>query len=165
MKTVKVDLGCGMKKIEGAIGIDSRPFDGVDIVMHLGKDPIPLEDNSVDEIHAIHLFEHFYPEELFQCVDECFRILKPQGFLHIEVPKAGTPAYYIHPDHKIQYVEDTFGFFQVPSEGNDRHGYLKGFWHVSVLEQPFPQHIHVNMYPNKEGGRYEYKKVIQSNPS
>lgn len=153
-----LDLGCGMRKAEGWIGMDIRPFKGVDYVCNIGKDVWPFKADTFDKIKAIHLFEHLYPEELFHAVNEAWRVCKPTGFLHIEVPKAGTPAYYIHPDHKIQFVEDTFGFFQVPSDV-DHHGYLKGYWHVSVLESGNPHVVHVDMYPNKPGGRFEYKNV------
>lgn len=161
---ILLDIGCGLRKTirEGweCIGIDSRSFDGVDIVANIGKDKFPLEDNSVDEIRSIHVFEHLYPEELFFCMEECFRVIKPSGLLHIEVPKAGTPAYFIHPDHKIQFMEDTFGFFHVPHQGKDPHGYMKGFWHVNIIKEgTYEQHIKVDMFPNKEGGRFPFVEV------
>lgn len=166
-KGIYLDLGSGFKKHPSSpnetwVGIDIRSFPETNHILDLGKDRLPFADNSISGIQAIHLFEHFYPEQLFHCIDECFRVLKPTGKLHIEVPKAGTPAYYIHPDHKLQFVEDTFGFFQVPgdAEHRDPHGYLKGFWHVNIIPQEFDQHIHVDMYPNKPEGRYDYVKVI-----
>lgn len=154
-----LDLGCGMRKAEGWTGVDIRKFKGVDYVFNIGKDKFPFPDNSFEKIQAIHVFEHLYPEELFHCINECFRVCKPTGFIHIEVPKAGTPAYYIHPDHKIQFVENTFGFFQVPS-GEDLHGYLEGYWHVGVItEGVSPEAVHVDMWPNKKNGRFDYKEV------
>jgi SAM-dependent methyltransferase len=164
MDKIALDLGAGKSKVnhEGykTLGVDIRNFDGIDIVMNLGKENIPFEDSSIDLISANHLFEHFYPEQLFHCIDECWRVLKPTGYLHIEVPKAGTPAYYLHPDHKIQFIEDTFGFWQVPSGGYDPHGYINKYWHVMVdKKQPFEQHIHVNMYPNKPDGRFDFVEI------
>lgn len=162
---LKLDLGCGLKKpVEDGVtwvGVDVRPFPYVDYVINLGKDELPFEDDSVDFIQAIHVFEHLYPEELFHVVSEAWRVVKPQGCLHIEVPRANTPAFFIHPDHKIAFEVDTFGFFQVPSEGHDPHGYLDGkFWHVSARLAPdFPEHIHVDMYPNKPNGRFDYVEV------
>lgn len=159
-KKIWVDLGCGKRKPEGYIGIDIRKFKGVDHVLDLGKEPMPFGDNFVDVLRALHLFEHFYPHELFYCIEECWRVLKPKGRIHIEVPKAGTMAYYMHPDHKIQFVENTFSFFQVPAGGIDPHGYLKHFWHVSVLESPHDEHVLVDMYPNKPNGRFDYKEIV-----
>lgn len=158
-KIIEVNLGCGNVKQKGWVGIDIRKFPAVDYVMNVGKEKLPFEDNSVDKIHADHLFEHFYPHELIFCVEECFRVLKPSGHLLVSVPRAGTLAYYVHPDHKIQFVEETFSFFQVPAEGKDILGYLKGFWHIVGMESSNPQAFSVKMFPNKPGGRYDYKEV------
>jgi predicted SAM-dependent methyltransferase len=155
-----LDLGCGMRKAGGWVGVDIRPYKDVDFVFNVGKDKFPFPDNYFEKIQAIHLFEHLYPEELFHCVDECWRVLKPTGYLHVEVPEAGTPAYYIHPDHKIQFKPNTFSFFQVPAHGNDLHGYLKGYWHVGILTENIPpEAVHVDMWPNKPNGRFDYEEV------
>lgn len=159
MKMVKLDYGCGLRKEEGWFGVDIRPFKGVDHVMNIGKDKLPLEDDSVIEIKCMHVLEHLYPEELFFAMDEAYRVIAPQGIFHIEVPLAGTPAYYINPDHKIQFTPDTFGFFQVPAEGKDPHGYMKGFWHCSVEQPKGTEVIKATLYPNKKGGKYEYKDI------
>lgn len=157
---LRVDLGCGLVKQEGWVGIDLRPFKGVDYVLNLEREVFPFGDSSVDEFKAGHLFEHFTPEGLFWCVEECWRCLKPTGQFLISVPKAGTRAWYAHPDHRIHFTEDTFGFFQVPAEGKDPHGYLKHFWHVSILETPNPEEVRVLMYPNKKGNPYyPYQEV------
>lgn len=156
---MNVDLGCGMRKVPGWIGIDIRPFRGVDFVLDLERDKLPFEDDTIDSFKAIHLFEHFTPEGLFWCIEECWRCLRPTGRFYISVPKAGTPAWYVHPDHKIHFIEDTFAFFQVPAEGKDPHGYLKHFWHVAVLDA-WEQEIKVYMYPNKKGSpHYPYQEV------
>jgi len=160
MKELCVNLGVGNKKQEGWIGIDIRKFPAVDYVMNIGKEKLPFKDNSVDKIHADHLFEHFYPEEMVFCIEECWRVLKPMGEILISVPRGDTPAFYAHPDHKIHFVPDTFAFFQVPADGKDILGYLKGFWHVTInISVDNNQTFSATMYPNKPNGRYPYKKV------
>jgi len=156
---MKLDLGCGQRKKEGWIGIDSKEYPGVDYVLNIGKDKMPFENDSIDEIRSIHVFEHLYSEELFFCMEECFRIIKPTGTLYIEVPKANTPAFYAHPDHKIAFMPITFGFWQVPAYGKDVHGYLKGFWNVRAEEKP--ESVEVFMYPNKPGGKFDYVEVYR----
>ncbi|MHA1360873.1 MAG: class I SAM-dependent methyltransferase [Candidatus Helarchaeota archaeon] len=165
MKEICLDLGAGMRvnqsnTAEKWIGIDIRPFEGC-ITLDVGKDKFPFEDNSVKKIRAVHLLEHLYPEQLFHCVDECWRILKPMGHFEISVPMAGTRAFYVHPDHKIQFTKDTFSFFQVPVDGKDPHGYLKGFWHVENLKSSNPEVVSVIMWPNKPGGRHKYQPIHQ----
>lgn len=155
---IKLDLGCGMRKAGGWIGFDIRKFDGVDYVLDIGKDKFPLKDNSIDEAKAIHVFEHLNADSLFHCIDECFRVIKPTGFLHIEVPIFGTRAWNIHPDHKMHWNKDMVGFFQVPADV-DRHGYLKGFWHIEFLESGHDEALHFNLFPNKMGiVRYPYNE-------
>jgi len=156
---VRINLGCGNIKEDGWVGIDIRKFPAVDYVLNIGKEKLPFANNSVEEIDADHLFEHFYPEELFFCIEECFRVLKPKGHILIKVPKGDSSAFYVHPDHKIHFVKDTFSFFQVPADGKDILGYLKGFWHVTINKNENPHAISATLYPNKPDGTYEYKEV------
>ncbi|MDD5407003.1 MAG: methyltransferase domain-containing protein [Sulfurovaceae bacterium] len=162
MEEVKINLGSGMINKEGYLNCDIRPYKGVKHVFDVGKDKFPFEDNSVSEIIASHLLEHLEVNQLFNCLDECWRILKPEGILIVDVPKGDTPAYYAHPDHKMQFIEDTFAFFQVPSGGIDGHGYLNHFWHIGVTLVA-PQIIQAKMYPNKYGNtNYPYVKITRS---
>ena len=147
--SVKVNIGCGYRNPEGWIGVDIRKFDGVDIICDVGKDKFPFDDNSVDEIVASELFEHFNVDQLFHCLDECWRTLKPSGTLQVIVPKAGTGAWYAHPDHKMHFIEDSFAFYQVPLNGIDMHGYLTHFWYVSVKKEG-EDFISAVFSPNKE---------------
>ncbi len=164
---IKVSLGCGMRCPKGFIGIDIRKYRDVKYVMNIGREKLPFKDNSVDYIESIHLYEHFYAEELFFSIEECFRVLKPTGILRIEVPLFCdddgriTKAYVVHPDHKQHFARDTFGFWQVPADV-DRNGYNKGFFHLEFVPNGNPEAISVNFYPNKIGiEKYPYKEVIK----
>jgi SAM-dependent methyltransferase len=157
MKKQIVVLGCGFSKNDGAIGIDIRPFKCVDYVLDIEKDPLPFEDDSIDRIEASHIFEHLGDGFLF-CVDECFRVLKPKGILRIDVPNFPDKGAIIHPDHKRFFIPDSFGFFHVPSDGIDRHGYLKGFWHIAKIGHT-KQNITCELTPNKLRGRFPYVNI------
>lgn len=159
IKCEKVDIGCGLRKFEGHFGIDTRKLPGVDLVMNVSRKKLPFENDSVKEIKAFHVLEHLYPEGLFFLMDECYRVIAPDGFMQVEVPKCGTPAYLVNPDHKIAFTEGTFSFFQVPYQGLDRHGYLKGFWNVQVNKMENTEAINVTLYPNKEGGKFPFVKI------
>ena len=50
-----VDLGCGDSK-RGDIGIDRVPLPGVDLVVNLGFEPFPFEDNTIDKFTAYDFF-------------------------------------------------------------------------------------------------------------
>lgn len=73
---IRIDIGAGKNKREGFIGVDIIPFEGVDIILNVGKDKWPWPDGSVDEIHASHLVEHLIPKERVHFINEVGRVLK-----------------------------------------------------------------------------------------
>mgnify|MGYP003440759565 FL=1 len=81
---MRLNIGCGGKRIEGYTGVDAVERPGADIVAK--ADAIPLPDGSVNEIMAIHLFEHFYRWECDGVLDEWHRLLRPGGRLIMEMP-------------------------------------------------------------------------------
>lgn len=58
---IKLDIGCGASKQPGFVGLDIRPFPGVDIVQDLEKFPWPLPDESVSFAMTSHVVEHINP--------------------------------------------------------------------------------------------------------
>lgn len=165
MRNQALDLGCGMRKHPDDpstkwYGCDIRKFPGVDFVCDIGKDKLPFVNETLSEIHAIHVLEHLYAEQLFHCMDEIFRIIKPTGKFHIEVPIYGTQAWLINPDHKMHWNKDMIGFFMPPANGKDPHGFMKGYWHVDFLEHDNSETLEFDLYPNKLGiKKYPYKAV------
>jgi predicted SAM-dependent methyltransferase len=103
--TIKLDIGCGKKKKEGWIGIDWTDY-GQEIVRDITRG-IPYADETIDEIRALQILEHLYPEDVEFVLKECKRVLKPGGKITIDVPHKDRPEAYI-PQHKTYYTEATF---------------------------------------------------------
>lgn len=78
---MKLNLGCGSKKIEGFTGVDIK---AADVVADIRK--LPFDDDSADEIMAIHVCEHFYIHEIIPTLVEWRRVLKPGGTMALELP-------------------------------------------------------------------------------
>jgi SAM-dependent methyltransferase len=79
-----LDLGCGdTKQYPGNIGVDMRPTPSVDVVTDL-TDGLPFDDDSADRIFAVHVLEHLI--DFLPLVDECHRVLRPGGVLHVLSP-------------------------------------------------------------------------------
>lgn len=76
-----LDVGCGDKKIKGAIGIDCVALDGVDIVHDLNSYPWPLKDSSFDLIYLNNIIEHL--PNTIKFMEEVYRILKKGGKVKI----------------------------------------------------------------------------------
>lgn len=75
----KLNLGAGSWKLTGWQNVD---YDTVD----LARFPWPWKDNTVSEILASHVLEHFTKAEGVLFLLQCWRILEPGGVLHIAVP-------------------------------------------------------------------------------
>ena len=82
---LKLNLGCHTRIKPGYVNIDKDFYPGVDRVG--GVDSLPaFEDNSVDEIYASNIIEHFAHTETKRILTEWHRILKKDGILCISVP-------------------------------------------------------------------------------
>jgi len=122
-----LDLGCGGHK-QGDIGIDIAPWPGVDYVVNLGFDPLPLPDCSVDKIISQHSIEHVpfvvydfhtgarkYP--MVFLLRECHRVLKVGGAMDIlTICGAGgagpvDPRAWQDPTHVSVWTRDTIRHF------------------------------------------------------
>lgn len=80
-----LDIGCGEKGPQpGFIGVD-RKFGGEAYPLRL-NDGTVVADNSVDELRASHVLEHFGHNEVGNVVQEWVRALKQGGTLKIAVP-------------------------------------------------------------------------------
>lgn len=81
---VILDIGCGdTKQYPDNIGVDIRPADGVDVVADL-TEGLPFPDRSADRVFAVHVLEHLI--DFLPLVDECHRVLRPGGTLHVLSP-------------------------------------------------------------------------------
>lgn len=79
-----LDIGCGAtKQYPGNLGVDLYPGPAVDVVADL-RTGLPFADNSFDRIFAVHVLEHL--ADFLPLVDDCHRVLRPGGILHILSP-------------------------------------------------------------------------------
>lgn len=101
-----LNLGAGKKLIDGAVNVDIGLYPGVDQQVDLTQYPWPWDSNSVDGIHASHIIEHFESQVKF--LDECYRILRPDGFLRIAAPHASCVSSVGCMGHYRTYSYNTF---------------------------------------------------------
>lgn len=87
--TIKLNIGAGDTRIEGWIPID-RKF-GTEAYplpasVEWEGETISLADNTVDEIRASHILEHFSFADAEKALRDWVRVLKPGGKIRIAVP-------------------------------------------------------------------------------
>lgn len=83
IKLIRLNLGCGTDVKEGWINYDKNPVDKRVKKINL-ENNLRRESNSVDEILLDNVLEHIHRYE--NLIDNCHRVLKPNGTLTIKVP-------------------------------------------------------------------------------
>jgi SAM-dependent methyltransferase len=135
---LKLNIGCGKIAIPDFLGVDRVKSPSVDIVWDLFKTPWPFEDESVDEVYAGHIVEHFH--EPSQPVLEIHRILKTGGRVTIRVPYGLAGLY--DPFHYHAFNERSFEYFCHPSDISLQGRLLFRIeeMYVSSLDLPYVYH-------------------------
>jgi SAM-dependent methyltransferase len=81
---VALDLGCGgYRQYPDSYGVDLHPTPEIAVRADLSA-TLPFRDASVDRVHVVHLLEHLV--DFLPLVDECHRVLRPGGVLHVMAP-------------------------------------------------------------------------------
>ncbi|MDO8493142.1 MAG: methyltransferase domain-containing protein [bacterium] len=85
-KKGKSYLGPGFQGDEWQeIRLDVDPAVFPDILENM-TDMKSIQDNSIDAIFTSHTIEHLYPDDVKIAMEECLRVLKPDGFLVMSCP-------------------------------------------------------------------------------
>jgi SAM-dependent methyltransferase len=93
-----LDVGCGVNKHPGAIGLDRNTNTGADVIADLDRFPWPLRNDSVREIRAIHVIEHV--ADVIRTVEEFHRLLAPGGRAVIVTPHYTDFSSFCDPTHR-----------------------------------------------------------------
>lgn len=93
-----LDVGCGQRKLKGAIGLDIVKDSEADVIHDVSETPWPFEVNSFDLVFANHHLEHV--ADPLQFLGEVHRILKPGGRAVIQVPYFRSVDAYTDPTHR-----------------------------------------------------------------
>lgn len=83
---LKLEFGCGPKLTPGFVGVDIRPFSGVEYLCDAWKADKFISESSVDEIYSRHFFEHMTFEQGSLILRTWRKLLRPGGKLKIIVP-------------------------------------------------------------------------------
>lgn len=115
-KQLRVDIGCGLNKRQGFIGIDKSTDVNADYVLDAEREKLPFDNSSVDEIYCGHLVEHLH--DLVPFMNECYRVLKNGGVLTILAPYYTSIQATQDPTHVRFISENTFRYFTNEYNGN-----------------------------------------------
>ena len=111
-----LDVGCGINKYPGAVGLDRSPRTRADIIADLDHFPYPLRDGSFREVRAIHVIEHV--ADVIRMVDEFHRLLANGGRAVIVTPHYTDFSSFCDPTHRWHLNSFSLRYF-----GDDNAGF------------------------------------------
>ena len=112
------DIGCGINKSPGSIGVDVYDGPNVDVVCDLHKFPWPFANDEFDEVIANHFLEHCF--DIVPVISEIHRITKKNtGKIRIRSPHYSSWNFYGDLTHKTPFSFRSFDHFTY----NDPTGY------------------------------------------
>jgi ubiquinone/menaquinone biosynthesis C-methylase UbiE len=79
---MRLNLGCGHAKMKGFTNVDRNYYCNPDVVADVER--LPYDDNTIDEIYASHILEHF--DYRSKVLEEWHRVLRPGGLITVIVP-------------------------------------------------------------------------------
>src|SRR4051794_15351138 len=124
-----LDVGCGVNKYPGAIGIDRIRGTAADVLCDLDQIPYPFADASFDQVRAVHVIEHV--DDVIRTVEEFHRLLRNGGTVYIATPHYTDFSSFCDPTHKWHLNSYSLRYF---GQDNAGFGYYSGcrFREISV---------------------------------
>ncbi len=113
-ESIRLNLGSGDsdRALPGWVNLDRRTGQEVYPLSHFG-------DNTVDEVRASHVLEHFSHRDTAKVLAEWVRVLKPGGVLKVAVPDFEVVAH----NYLLGKAQPTEGFVMGShADANDFHG-------------------------------------------
>ncbi len=121
-----LDVGCGINKYPGAIGIDHNPRSRADVICDLDRFPYPFTGGVFDQVRAIHYIEH--ASDVIRSMEEFHRLVKPRGRILIVTPHYTDFSSYCDPTHRWHLNSFSFRYL-----GQDHGGF--GYYSTAKLRE------------------------------
>lgn len=85
MTAAKLNLGCGTRYRPDWVNVDFTSTNEAVIAADL-TEGLPFRDQSFDVVYHSHLLEHIAKDKAANFIEECYRVLRPNGILRVVVP-------------------------------------------------------------------------------
>lgn len=104
-----LDLGCGVDKTEGAVGVDINLASSADIIHDLNTFPYPMPDNEFDLVICNDVMEHV--GDVIRTMEEIHRVAKNGALVRIRSPFASSKYLWLDPTHRRGFMSGSFDYF------------------------------------------------------
>lgn len=98
---LKLNLGCGTRKLPGFVNVDKAPGCDPDLLVDLERFPWPFADDSADHVVLHHTLEHLgaAAETYLGVIRELYRVCAPDATIEITVPHPRHDSFLSDPTH------------------------------------------------------------------
>jgi SAM-dependent methyltransferase len=148
-----LNLGCGRSLLAGAINLDLRAGNGVDIVHDLRRMPWPFEANSFDRIVCMDVLEHL--PDTVATMEEIHRIAKPYATINIATPHFSCSNAFTDPTHCHQFGFFSFDYFTGESTHDHYTDVRFSYGRRSRIFHPLRKNMVVRRLANRWPAFYE----------
>ncbi len=121
-----LDVGCGLNKRPGAIGVDRNARTAADVLCDLDHFPYPFRDSVFDELYATHVIAHV--SDVIRTMEEFHRLVRPGGRIFITTPHYTDFSSFCDPTHRWHLNSFSFRYF-----GADHGGF--GYYSAARLRE------------------------------
>lgn len=109
-----LNLGCGEKRLPGALNVDRVPGVAPDLVMNLDARPWPLPAGHFEAVHAYDVVEHL--DDLVGTMEEIHRVCRPGARVTLTVPHFSCANAFTDPTHRHYFGVRSFNYFTGDNE-------------------------------------------------
>ncbi len=105
-----LDVGCGWKKVEGAVAVDIRTKTGPDVCCDMDVDGkaahFPFRSDTFDEVHILQTIDHF--RNIVPVMEEVHRVSRPGAKVVITVAHVSSIYSWSDPVHHLHLTSRSF---------------------------------------------------------
>lgn len=145
-----LNLGAGNATRADAVNHDRvkhRPE--ISVAHDLNVRPWPWKDSTFDLVIAHSVLEHL-ALDLVESLDECWRILKPEGLLYVKGPYWKCDQAFSDPQHRWQWAPAVFDYFDPETESGKQYGYYTTRkWRIEEAAKLTGTAIHITLRVRK----------------
>lgn len=103
-----LNLGCGRRRVEGAVNVDLTEETSPDVVHDLNVRPWPFPDDCFGEVLAHDVVEHL--AETIETLEEIHRVCRDGARVKITVPHFSSSNAFTDPTHRHYFGRFSFGY-------------------------------------------------------
>lgn len=104
-----LDVGCGLNKRPGAIGLDRNARTAADVIADIDRGLLPFRDNAFEQVWLVHVIEHV--ADAIETVEEAHRVTRAGGTIVIETPHYTDFSSFCDPTHRRHLNSFSFRCF------------------------------------------------------